>query len=96
MTLIDTKTVAKVARLSQLKIEEAELEQYSKDLSRIMGLMDELNEVDTSNVQPMTSTSDIDLQWRKDVVTDGGIQQDILANAPEAVEGYFVVQKVVE
>ena len=59
-------------------------------------MVEELSEVNTDNVEPMTSVVDINYPSRQDEVTDGGIQQDILSNAPESAAGYFVVDKIVE
>ena len=66
------------------------------ELSRILEWIEQLNEVDTEGVPPMTSVAAMRLAWREDRVTDGGRPEDILANAPERQDGYFVVPKVVE
>ncbi len=93
---IDKETARRVAHLARIEVEDSRLEALAKDLSRILDFMDELDEVDVSGVEPMTSVTPMDLKRRADVVTDGGIQQDILRNAPDAREGFFAVPKVVE
>lgn len=93
---MDIETVRKVARLARLKVEEKDLERYGSQLTNILKFVEQLDEVDTKNVEPLASVVDIKLRLREDGVTDGGIQQDVLANAPEKMEGFFVVPKVVE
>lgn len=93
---MDLDTVKKVARLARLELDEAEMEATRVKLGSIMKFVEQLGEVDTDNVEPLANVVDIKLRLRADEVTDGGIQQDVLANAPEAMEGFFVVPKVVE
>lgn len=93
---MDIETVRKVARLARLKVEEKDLERYGSQLTNILKFVEQLEEVDTKNVEPLASVVDIKLRLRDDAVTDGGIQKDVLANAPEKMEGFFVVPKVVE
>src|SRR5690606_24225663 len=93
---MDLDTVRKVARLSRIAVTEDELEPVRAKLQSIMGFIEQLNEVNTDNVEPLSSVMDIQLPLREDAVTDGGIQRDVLANAPETMEGFFVVPKVVE
>ena len=88
--------VRKVARLSRIAVEDDQLETLASELSGIMGWIEQLNEVDIEGVEPMTSVVATKLPMREDVVTDGGIQGDILANAPKSDEGFFVVPKAVE
>ena len=96
MSTLDQATVRKVASLARLRISDAELEKYGQQLNKIMGFVAQLEEVNTDNVAPLPSPVDIPLRRRDDVITDGGRQAAILANAPEAVEGFFVVPKVIE
>jgi aspartyl-tRNA(Asn)/glutamyl-tRNA(Gln) amidotransferase subunit C len=96
MPAIDTDTARKVARLARIRVEEAELPALARELSGILSFMEQLNEVDVAGVEPMTSVTPMRLKRRDDRVTDGGRQADILANAPDAREGFFVVPKVVE
>lgn len=93
---LDNKTVAKVARLARLKMTDDELAKYGPQLNNIMGMIDQLSEVNTDNVEPLASPVQIALKQREDVVNDGGIQDDVLANAPETLEGFYVVPKIVE
>jgi aspartyl-tRNA(Asn)/glutamyl-tRNA(Gln) amidotransferase subunit C len=93
---LDKATVAHIARLARLQVPEAELEALAGELSNILGWIEQLNEVDTADVPPMASVVDVTLPQRADEITDGGYRDDVLANAPESTEGYFVVPKVVE
>ena len=93
---LDEATVARIARLARISIPEDELAPLADELSHILGWIEQLNEVDTEGVAPMTSVVAMRLAWREDRVTDGGRPEDILANAPERQDGYFVVPKVVE
>ncbi len=88
--------VAKVARLARIKMDDDRLEALVPQLSNIIGFVEQLSEVDTDNVEPLASVVDINLRLREDEVTDGGYAKEVLANAPEELEGYFVVPKVVE
>lgn len=93
---IDKETVAKVARLARLKVTEEEIARYAPQLDGIITWVEQLGEVDTEGVEPLANVVNIDLHLRKDEITDGGIQDKVLANAPEELEGFFVVPKVVE
>ncbi|NUB46063.1 Asp-tRNA(Asn)/Glu-tRNA(Gln) amidotransferase subunit GatC [Fertoebacter nigrum] len=93
---IDTDTARKVAKLARIRVEETDLAALAQDLSGIIGFMEQLNEVDVTGVEPMTSVTPMRLARRNDVVTDGNIQAAVLANAPDAREGFFAVPKVVE
>jgi aspartyl-tRNA(Asn)/glutamyl-tRNA(Gln) amidotransferase subunit C len=93
---IDIETARKVAKLSRIKVADADLPALAQKLSSIMGFMEQLNEVDVSGIEPMTSVTPMRLKRRADVVTDGNIQDAVLKNAPDAREGFFAVPKVVE
>jgi aspartyl-tRNA(Asn)/glutamyl-tRNA(Gln) amidotransferase subunit C len=93
---LDEATVARIARLARIAVPEEELAPLATELSHILQWIEQLNEVDTDGVPPMTSVAAMKLAWREDEVTDGGRPEDILANAPERQDGYFVVPKVVE
>jgi len=103
---LDKDTVARIARLARLKVPEAELEPLAGELSGILAWIEQLNEVDTANVEPLASVSDVTLPMREDKVTDGGIAEKVLANAPGGAVyidptdrnagGFFIVPKVVE
>lgn len=93
---IDAATVRKVARLARIAEPEDRLEPLAKELSGILSWIEQLNEVDTNGVEPMTSAVQTPLPMRDDVVTDGGDPAKVLANAPKTVSNFFVVPKVVE
>ncbi len=93
---IDKATVAKIARLARIHVAEDKREALAGELSNILGWVEQLGEVDTENVAPMTSVVEIRLPERDDVVTDGDCRDDVLANAPETDGGFYVVPKVVE
>ena len=93
---IDVATVRRVARLARIREPNERLEPLAKELSSILGWIDQLNEVDVDGVEPMTSAVAAELPMREDVVTDGGDADAILANAPAKMDGFFVVPKVVE
>ena len=93
---LDEATVARIARLARIAVPEAELRPLAGELSHILEWIEQLGEVDTRDVPPMTSVVATRLQLRADEVTDGERPEDILDNAPERQDGYFVVPKVVE
>jgi aspartyl-tRNA(Asn)/glutamyl-tRNA(Gln) amidotransferase subunit C len=93
---IDLKTAAHVAKLARIRVEDAELPALAGEFNTILGFIEQLNEVDVSSVEPMTSVTPMRLKRREDEVTAGGIQERILKNAPDAREGFFAVPKVVE
>ncbi|MBC7674844.1 MAG: Asp-tRNA(Asn)/Glu-tRNA(Gln) amidotransferase subunit GatC [Rhodoferax sp.] len=93
---IDIDTARKVAKLARIRVEEAALPALAGELSGILAFMEQLTEVDVTGVEPMTSVTPMRLARRADVVTDGGIEAQILKNAPDAREGFFAVPKVVE
>ena len=88
--------VRKAAQLSRIAVSEERLEPLANELSAIIGWIEQLNEVDVEGVEPMTSVVDAKLPLREDVVTDGNIQDQVLANAPKSEDGFFVVPKSVE
>ena len=88
--------VRKVARLSRIAVPEDRLEALAGELNGILGWIDQLNEVDVSDVEPLTSVVETRLPMRDDVVTDGNIPDQVLANAPRTEDGFFVVPKSVE
>jgi aspartyl-tRNA(Asn)/glutamyl-tRNA(Gln) amidotransferase subunit C len=93
---LDKATVAHIARLSRIRIDEKDLEPMAKELAQILAWIEQLDEVDTTGVEPMTSVVEVSLPQRKDEVTDGGMPEKVLANAPLARHEYFGVHKVVE
>ncbi len=93
---IDTDTARKVAKLARIGVEDRDLPALARELSGILTFMAELEAVDVAGVEPMTSVTPMRLTRREDRVTDGGMQAAVLANAPDAREGFFAVPKVVE
>jgi aspartyl-tRNA(Asn)/glutamyl-tRNA(Gln) amidotransferase subunit C len=93
---VDKDTVVRIAALARIRVAAEERERLAGELSKIMGWIEQLDEVDTAGVAPMASVVDTKLRRREDRVTDGGIPDKILANAPESTDGFFVVPKVVE
>jgi aspartyl-tRNA(Asn)/glutamyl-tRNA(Gln) amidotransferase subunit C len=93
---IDQDTARRVAHLARIEVGDGELEPLARELSSILGFMEQLREVDIEGVEPMSSVTPMALPWRDDTVTDGGYPERVLANAPDAREGFFTVPKVVE
>ncbi|AHD00322.1 Asp-tRNA(Asn)/Glu-tRNA(Gln) amidotransferase subunit GatC [Leisingera methylohalidivorans] len=93
---IDQSTAAKVAKLARIKVEDAALPALADEFNNILGFIEQLNEVDVEGIEPMTSVTPQRLKRRADEVTDGSQQDKVLANAPDAREGFFAVPKVVE
>ncbi len=96
MSEIDLETARKVAHLARIAVPDANLPALAQELSQILTFMEQLNEVDVTDVAPMTSVTPMRLKRRADVVTEGDMQDRILSNAPDAREGFFAVPKVVE
>ena len=88
--------VRKAAKLARLAVDEQHVPALTDKLNGILGMVEQLQEVDVEGVEPMTSVTPMRLKRREDQVTDGDIADDVLANAPETAEGFFVVPKVVE
>ena len=95
-TIVDVPTVNKIARLSRLDIPEVNKESLTNDLNNILGFVAQLDEVDTSNVEPLASVTGHKLPLRSDDVNDGNIEDLVLKNAPESSSCFFVVPKVIE
>jgi aspartyl-tRNA(Asn)/glutamyl-tRNA(Gln) amidotransferase subunit C len=93
---IDISTVVKIAHLARLKVPPEEQQKVAADMNRILSWMEQLNEVDVANVEPLANVNDRTLRMRDDVVNDGDKAEDILANAPSRTADFFVVPKVVE
>ena len=93
---IDRDTAARVAKLARIKVEEDALPALAEEFNNILGFIEQLNEVDVEGVEPMTSVTPQRLKRREDVVTDGNQQAKVLKNAPDALEGFIAVPKVVE
>lgn len=93
---VDISTVKRVARLARIAVSDEDAERMTGELNVILGFVEQLNEVDTSGIEPMTSVIPMDMKKRQDVVTDGNKAGDIVANAPATAENFFLVPKVVE
>ena len=93
---VDSTTVKRVAHLARIKVSDDEAEALTSELNTILGFVEQLNEVDVSGVEPMTSVMPMAMKKRADVVSDGGKADDILANAPVSEDHFFQVPKVVE
>ncbi len=93
---VDKETVRKVARLARIAVPEQRLEPLAAELNGILAWIEQLNEVDVAGVEPLTTPVPMTLPMREDVVTDGDIRDQVLANAPASADGFFVVPKVVE
>ncbi len=93
---VDRDTVKRVAHLARIRVSDEEAEALRSELNAILGLVEQLNEVDVTGVEPMTSVIPMPMKKREDRVTDGGKADDIVANAPLTENHYFVVPKVVE
>jgi aspartyl-tRNA(Asn)/glutamyl-tRNA(Gln) amidotransferase subunit C len=93
---VDEATVRRIARLARIKVTDAEARALEGELSGILDWVKQLDEVDTTGVEPMTAVVSTSLKMREDRVTDGGIADDIVANAPAREDHFFVVPKVVE
>ncbi len=93
---VDSATVRKIASLARIATRDDEIEAMVPELNNILGWIEQLGEVDTSSVQPMTAVIPNTLRLRDDVVTDGNVREKVLANAPAPEHGFFGVPKVIE
>jgi len=93
---VDAQTVRRVAHLARVAVAEDEVEHVRGELNAMLAFVEQLGEVDVRNVEPMTSVVPIAMRMRKDEVTDGGISDDIVKNAPATEDHFFLVPKVVE
>ena len=93
---VDTATVRHIAKLARIAMSDAEVEALVPELNNILGWVEQLQEVDVTGVEPMTAVIPNTLRLRDDKVTDGGIRDKVLANAPVAEHGFFAVPKVIE
>lgn len=93
---VDAATVRHIAKLARIAVSDAEVEALAPELNNILGWVEQLQEVDVSGIEPMTAVIPNRLRLRDDVVTDGGIPDAVLKNAPVAEHGFFAVPKVIE
>lgn len=93
---LDPATVRRIARLARIHLDEAEVARFQQELNGIIGWVEQLSEIDVTDVQPITGAAQMALKMREDIVTDGNIPEKVLANAPERAGNFFTVPKVVE
>jgi len=93
---VDEDTVRRIAMLARISVPEDQLEPLSGELNNILGWVEQLGEVDTDGVAPMAAVTPMTLRRRADAVTDGGLADEVLANAPDVASAFFTVPKVVE
>jgi len=93
---VDADTVRRIAHLARMGMSDAEVEHLKGELNAMLAFVEQLAEVDVTDVEPMTSVTPMEMKKRADVVTDGGIPDDIVKNAPATEDHFFVVPKVVE
>ena len=93
---VSSQQVRHIAKLARIGMSDAEIEALVPELNNILGWVEQLGEVDTDGVEPLTAVIDQKLRLRDDVVNDGNIRDEVLANAPEAQHGFFAVPKVIE
>ena len=93
---VDKETVAKIAHLARIRVAADRLAPMTDELNNILKWIEQLDEVATDGVPPMTSAVETKLHWRVDEVTDGNKAGDVLANAPDAEYGFYAVPKVIE
>ena len=93
---LDTNTINKIAKLARIRLSENEAKELLKDMNSILDWVEQLNEVNTDSIEPLTNISSSSLIKRKDEARDINSSDEILQNSPDKLEGYFAVPKVVE
>jgi aspartyl-tRNA(Asn)/glutamyl-tRNA(Gln) amidotransferase subunit C len=93
---VDNATVRRIAHLARIAVKDDEVDHLKDELNGILAFVEQLQEVDVKDVEPMTSVTPMAVKKREDVVTDGGIADNVLKNAPAAEDDFFLVPKVVE
>ena len=93
---VSPEQVRHIARLARIAMSDEEIERLAPELNNILGWVEQLGEVNTDGVEPLTAVIDQKLRLRDDVVTEGNIRDQVLANAPDAQHGFFAVPKVIE
>ncbi|MEO6580696.1 MAG: Asp-tRNA(Asn)/Glu-tRNA(Gln) amidotransferase subunit GatC [Sphingomicrobium sp.] len=93
---VNSAQVRHVAKLARLALSDAEIDTMVPELNNILGWVEQLGEVNTDGVEPLTAVIDLKLRLREDVVDDGDVRDKVLANAPDAQHGFFAVPKVIE
>jgi aspartyl-tRNA(Asn)/glutamyl-tRNA(Gln) amidotransferase subunit C len=93
---VDASTVRRIARLARIAVAEDEVEHLRGELNAILAFVEQLGEVNVEGVEPMTSVTPMAMKTRKDVVTDGGDPEAVMANAPKSEDDFYLVPKVIE
>ncbi len=93
---VDDDTVRRIARLARISVEDSEIPHWRGEINAVLKFAEQLNEVNVDGVEPMTSVTPMKLKMREDKVTDGGIPEKVLSNAPQSNDGFYLVPKVVE
>jgi aspartyl-tRNA(Asn)/glutamyl-tRNA(Gln) amidotransferase subunit C len=93
---VDAATVRRIAHLARIAVREDEIPHLQGELNAMLAFVEQLNEVDVSGVEPMTSVTPMEMKKRPDVVNDGEIADEVVKNAPESLDHFFLVPKVVE
>ncbi|MGH6727702.1 MAG: Asp-tRNA(Asn)/Glu-tRNA(Gln) amidotransferase subunit GatC [Pseudolabrys sp.] len=93
---VDADTVRRIAHLARIALAENEVEHLKDELNAMLAFVEQLQEVDVAGVEPMTSVTPMAMKKRADVVNDGGIAEDIVRNAPQSDDNFFLVPKVIE
>jgi aspartyl-tRNA(Asn)/glutamyl-tRNA(Gln) amidotransferase subunit C len=93
---VDTATVRRIAHLARIAVKDDEVEDLQGEINAVLAFVEQLSEVDVAGVEPMTSVTPMAMKMRRDVVSDGGIADDIIRNAPATQDHFFLVPKVVE
>ena len=93
---VDAATVRRIAHLARIAVAEDEVEHLQGELNAMLAFVEQLSEVDVTGVEPMTSVTPMAMKKRVDEVTDGGLAEDIVRNAPQTADNYFLVPKVIE
>jgi aspartyl-tRNA(Asn)/glutamyl-tRNA(Gln) amidotransferase subunit C len=93
---VSNEQVRHIAKLARIAMSDEEIARLAPELNNILGWIEQLGEVNTDGVEPLTAVIDQKMRLRGDVVTEGNIRDEVLANAPEAQHGFFAVPKVIE
>ena len=93
---VSPEQVRHIAKLARIAMSDEELERLLPELNNILGWVEQLGEVNTDGIEPLTAVIDQKLRLREDAITDGDVRDDVLANAPDAQHGFFAVPKVIE
>ena len=93
---LDPEKVRRIAKLARLHVEDADLPRLQQDLNGILGWIEQLNAVDVTGIEPLTGAAVMAMRLREDAVTDGGMQEAVLSNAPDRAGMFYAVPKVVE